>query len=140
MRNPRGWREPPWFDQPGARVRFLHQLRGLAGVKVGGDPGHRSGFAVSFTVNVTGLPPRRVSVQFRPRNPSVPLVFVDGPADSPHRYGDGNLCMWYPEDARDLVWAPPDGAADLVARIAVHLLKEEHFRETGDWVGPEVAH
>lgn len=37
-------------------------------------------------------------------------------------------------------WTPDAGPADLVTRIAVHLVKEEWFRRTGEWIGDEVKH
>jgi hypothetical protein len=70
----------------------------------------------------------------------MPRVFVDGPRDSPHRYSDGSLCMWYPGDPIDLRWARRDGAAALVGCIALHLIREQWWRETGDWVGPVAPH
>lgn len=48
--------------------------------------------------------------------------------------------MWYPNDPRDRRWIPADGAADLIVRIALHLIKEEWFRQTGEWIGEEVKH
>jgi hypothetical protein len=135
-----GWRPPPWYDQPGRRIGFVHQLGRLDGVGIGRDPKRRSGFAVSFTVTPKGVPTRSVTVQFLPHSPIVPRVYVDGPSDSPHRYDDGTLCMWHPKDAPPMRWTPEAGPADLVIRIAVHLIKEEWFRRCGEWVGEEVTH
>src|SRR5690606_19712037 len=112
----------------------------LSGVEIGRDSSHRGGFVVSYDLSPTGIPTRRVTVQFQPRTPNTPHVFVDGPTDSPHRYDDDALCMWHPMDPPGLRWAPAAGAADLVARVAVHLIKEEWYRHTGEWIGEEVGH
>lgn len=135
-----GWQPPPWFEVPAARIAFLHQLRELAEVRRGGDGKYSGGLVVSFTLTPQGVASRRVTVRFRPRSPESPNVYVDGPNNSPHRYDDGSLCMWFPRDPPEMRWTPKAGAADLVTRIAVHLIKEEWFRRTGEWVGEEVQH
>lgn len=134
------WRPPPWYDHPGRRIGFVHELRKLASIGIGRDPKRRSGFVVSFTLTPTGLFTRAVTVQFLPQSASIPRVFVDGPTESPHRYNDGTLCMWYPDDDLPMRWTPNEGPADLVTRIAVHLIKEEWYRQTGEWIGDEVNH
>ena len=136
----RATRQRPWFDQPGRRAAFVHQLRELDGVGIRRHPERGSGFAVAFTVAPDGVPPRAVTVQFRPDSPRIPRVHVDGPSASPHRYNDGTLCMWHPDDPPPMRWTPEAGPADLVTRIAVHLVKEEWFRRTGEWIGDEVQH
>lgn len=135
-----GWRPPPWFDLPGRRAAFLHQLRALPELTTTRHRVHRGGFVVSFSLMPKGIAVRRVTVQFHPRSPSSPLVYVDGPADSPHRYEDGTLCMWQPTDSAPMRWSPRDGSAELATRIAVHLVKEEWFRRSGEWIGEEVLH
>ena len=60
---------------------------------------------MSFAVTPLGVPSRTVRVEFSPGSPEVPRVFTDGPQESPHRYADGSLCMWYPRDPIDLQWA-----------------------------------
>ena len=129
-----------WLDTPAGRIRFIHYLRGLDGFAVPHRTGSRDGFIVYFTLHLNGLPPRRVTIQFRRASPSTPLVLVDGPTESPHRYPDGSLCMWFPEDPSARRWTLRDGSESLVAEIAAHLLREEWYRRTGDWVGPEVGH
>jgi len=138
MRPP--WSQPPWFDIPGRRVAFIRELRALGYSRLGGSKTPNSGFVVSLLLHPDGIPERRVTIQFLPRSPLIPRVHVDGPAESPHRYADGTLCMWHPDDSPPAIWAPSAGAADLVTRIAVHLLKEEWFRRTGEWIGDEVQH
>ncbi|WP_147106367.1 hypothetical protein [Nesterenkonia populi] len=48
--------------------------------------------------------------------------------------------MWYPDDPPEQRWTHADGAAALVANIAAHLIREEWYRSTGEWIGPEVRH
>ena len=38
--------------------------------------------------------------------PYLVAVSVDGPTESKHRYADGSLCMWSPDDGPDLQWRP----------------------------------
>ena len=95
---------------------------------------------MSFAVTPHGVPSRTVRIEFGLGSPEVPRVFVDGPQESPHRYSDGSLCMWYPHDPIDLRWARRDGAAALVGCIALHLIREQWWRETGEWPGPEAPH
>lgn len=135
-----GRNPPPWFDIPARRVAFLRDLRGLDDVRTGKQRKHRSGFVVTVTLHLTGVPQRQVIIQFLPRFPNVPRVYVDGPTESPHRYPDGTLCMWHPRDPLEQRWIPAAGAADLVTRIGVHLIKEEWHRQTGEWIGLEAEH
>lgn len=69
-----------------------------------------------------------------------PEVFVDGPDESPHRYSDGSLCMWYPDDAPERRWVFADGLLALLNLIQAHLFREAWWRETGEWLGPEAPH
>ena len=138
-----GWRPPPWFVTFAPRLRFVGeaQLAVATPVRVV-KPSRRcrGGFAVAFVLTPDGLEPRQVRIEFAPSNPEVPRVFVDGPIDSPHRYEDGSLCMWFPKDPVELRWRRADGAAELLGCIALHLLREQWWRETGEWVGPEAPH
>ncbi len=139
----RGWQPPPWFVTFQAKLRFVREVQQVVGspiTSVKPSPKHRGGFAVSFTVTPHGVPSRRVRIEFALGSPEVPRVFIDGPQDSPHRYNDGSLCMWYPHDPIDLRWARRDGAATLVGCIALHLIREQWWRETGEWPGPEAPH
>ncbi|MEV6303903.1 hypothetical protein AB0M02_31175 [Actinoplanes sp. NPDC051861] len=67
-------------------------------------------------------------------------MFVDGPNDSPHRYADGSLCMWYPYDPPELRWQRSDGPVVLLGHIAAHLIREQWWRQTGEWAGDEAPH
>lgn len=135
-----GWREPTWFERPAGRILFLRELEGLDMVRMVTDAKHRDGFSLLFKLQPIGLPPRRARITFSRALPDTPKVWVDGPSESPHRYEDGALCMWHPEDLPAKRWVRRDGAAVLVAHIAAHLLREEWYRKTGDWKGDEVTH
>lgn len=69
-----------------------------------------------------------------------PNIVADGPDASPHRYDDDSLCLWHPHDAAAHRWKSSDGLLDLLDAITAHLFREAWWRETGDWLGPEVAH
>lgn len=101
---------------------------------------YRGGFALSTRIAPTGVPERKIEIHFSPRLPDVPRVFIDGPQESPHRYSDSSLCMWYPYDPKEARWKPSNGPAALLGHIAVHLIKEQWYRQTGDWPGDEVGH
>jgi hypothetical protein len=133
----RRWVAPPWHQTAALRIKFLRELAGLRGLHLCRSPIKGGAFSFTFTVAPPGVPQRKVTVSFRR---DVPHVFVDGPAESPHRYPDGSLCMWYPNDPPEMKWTLSDGAGVLVANIAAHLIKEEWWRMTGDWPGPEVHH
>lgn len=81
---------------------------------------------------------RNVEIRFEKWSKS-PLVRVDGPA-SPHRYGDGTLCMWYPPDPSEEKWVFDDGLLALLNHIQAHLFREAWWREHGVWLGPQAPH
>jgi len=82
---------------------------------------------------------REVEIRFSAWS-RTPRVFVDGPADSPHRYADATLCMWYPRDPPDQRWVFSDGLLVLLNYIQAHLFREAWWRETGEWLGTEAPH
>lgn len=136
------WRHPPWFATPANRIRFLYEF-GLdnPGVKaIRPRRAYRGGFALSTSITPTGVPTRRIEIHFSPGSPEVPRVFVDGPTESPHRYSDDSLCMWFPYDPPEARWRPGNGPSALLGHIAAHLIKEQWYRQTGDWPGDEVGH
>ena len=137
---PGRWRPPPWFAPPAPRIRFIRDLASLDAVAAPRSEKYPGGFQVNLTLNPEGIEARHVRIQFARGTPEVPRVVVDGPSNSPHRYADNTLCMWYPSDPPNLRWGPVDGSADLVTRIAAHLIREAWWRETAEWIGPEVAH
>lgn len=144
MTGPAAWQSPAWYAYPAGRLRFLAELRSC-GVHARqapirrSDRAHRGGFQAEFDLTVPGMPPRRVRIVFAGRG-TVPTVYADGPADSPHRYSDGALCMWYPFDPKEAQWTRRDGAAALLGHITAHLLREAWWRMTGEWLGDEVTH
>jgi hypothetical protein len=135
---------PAWYTYPAGRIGFLGGLRaaGLRPVQTRvsrGDRKHRGGFQAEFDLDVPGLPSRHVRIVFAGTG-EIPVVYSDGPAESPHRYSDGSLCMWYPWDPETARWTRRDGAAALAGHVAAHLLREEWWRKTGEWIGDEAAH
>jgi hypothetical protein len=138
MRN--SWRAPLWFDRPVGRILFLRELVNIPGTRQVKSGAHPGGFSVSLTLNPLGVPPRHVTITFSRRSPTYPKVTSDGPIDSPHRYSDGTLCMWYPNDPPERQWILSDGAGALIAAITAHLIREEWYRGTGEWIGEEVRH
>jgi hypothetical protein len=69
-----------------------------------------------------------------------PVVFADGPRDSPHRYAGTALCMWDPKDPASAKWTVDNGITDLLYRIRNHLFREAWWRERREWLGPEAPH
>jgi hypothetical protein len=138
MRN--SWRPPLWFDRPVGRIVFLRELAGIPRARQVKSTDYPGGFSVSLTLDPLGVPTRHVTVTFSRRSATEPKVTVDGPTDSPHRYSDGSLCMWYPSDPPGERWTLRDGPGALVANITAHLIREEWYRNTGEWIGAEVSH
>lgn len=136
------WREPAWFTRPALRLRFVADLRatGVTVRQACPPRRYRGGFAVHCTVTPPGVDHRLVTIVFALTSPEVPRVFVDGPAESPHRYAGGELCMWWPFDGPDRRWTRRDGAAALLGHIVAHLVREEWWRRTGEWAGDEAPH
>lgn len=93
-----------------------------------------------LTVSVEGYEPRRVTIRVKNAYRPFPRVFVDGPTASPHRYGDGSLCMWYSRDSPASIWLPAHGLLALVRVAQLHLLREAWWREKGEWLGAEAPH
>lgn len=127
----------PWYGRTVVRLNFERgvksQFSNLRGRKVKG------GYEYRATVPVPCYKPRKVCVQFKDMV-DVPCVFADGPRESPHRYCDNSLCMWYPEDPVERRWVFADGLLTLMGLVMAHLFKEAWWRETGEWLGEEVSH
>ena len=127
----------PQHTKTAARLIFEREARsqfpGLQRVAVPG------GFQYVVTLSVPHYEARRVRIRFR-ANSDVPVVLADGPDDSPHRYGDGRLCMWYPDDPVENRWVFEDGLLALIGLVIAHLFREAWWWETGEWVGEEVPH
>lgn len=136
------WREPAWFAKPARRLLFVAELAdtGAPARAVRPPRKFRGGFAVRCTVAPPGIEPREVTIVFTAGSPEVPRVFVDGPEESPHRYGDGALCMWWPYDGPDRRWLRRDCPIALLGHVVAHLIREEWWRRTGEWAGDEAPH
>jgi hypothetical protein len=91
-------------------------------------------------VNVPSYPTRQVQIIFRKDSPRVPRVTVDGPTESKHRFSSGELCMWHWDDPVENRWTVEDGLIALIGHIATHLFREAWWRDTGEWLGPEIGH
>ena len=133
----------PWFQSFKARLRFEFHASGAYPSVRGRRVGHGSKAKYVYTgkISVPGYEPRCVKIVFPALSEvSVPEIFVDGPEASPHRYQGGKLCVWHPDDPEDRRWVPRDGLLGLLDMIAIHLFKEAWWRETGEWLGDEVAH
>lgn len=65
-------------------------------------PTCRGWWALEVAVDVPGLRRVRVLLCFPWHYPEGVQVFASGPEDSPHRFPEGHLCMWHPEDDESL--------------------------------------
>lgn len=120
------YRHPTFFERPANRLRLVAELQTVGARVTVIKPGkrRRGGFALQALLSPSGLQRRRVTIEFGPNTPNCPVVYVAGP-DSPHRYADGSLCMWYPGDPPERRWTWHDGAAALAGHICAHLILEE---------------
>lgn len=70
-----------------------------------------------------------------------PRVYVDSPVlpkDAPHRYPDGNLCLYWPDEWR---WTPRESIAKtLLPWTALWLYYYEIWLFCGKWLGPSSPH
>ena len=133
----------PWYGEFKRRLGFLAPARYLLPdlrVALASSQRKEAGFRLYFTVDVPHYESRRVEVRFLRAAPMGVRVYVDGPKESRHRYRGGSLCMWEPDDPAENQWVFYDGLVALVGHIIVHLFKEAWWRETGEWLGPEVLH
>lgn len=136
------WRVPAWYARPAPRLVFQHQLT-TCGVYVRPVPPprrSRGGFALAITLSLPDIGRRTITIVFPPEARDIPVVHVDGPTESPHRYGDGSRCMWYPDDPAERRWTRRDGPVVLLGHIVAHLIREEWWRRTGEWPGAEAPH
>lgn len=88
---------------------------------------------------------RRITIVFKAGEPAscVEVFVADGPTESPHRYGENKLCMWYPADPSELRWLPEHRLVGLIEMARLHLFREEYWRRAGgwnggEWLGPEI--
>ena len=126
-----------WYGLTVERLRFERgvksQFPNLRGGRV------KRGYEYRATVPVPCYEPRKVRVRFSGMS-NVPSVFADGPQESPHRYSDDRLCMWYPDDPIERRGVFEDGLVALIGLVMAHLFRESWWRETGEWPGEEVPH
>jgi hypothetical protein len=136
------WRMPAWYARPAPRFLFRHQLAACELPVWGARPPrrHRGGFALAVRLHTPDIPEQTITIVFGPTAPAVPHVYTDGPAESPHRYSDGSLCMWYPGDPPEQRWTWDEGPGVLLGHIVAHLLREQWWRLTGEWPGDEAGH
>jgi hypothetical protein len=132
----------PWWE----RFPFeLLRLQQRFPTEYGRWDGTRVGRALVLRgdVDVPTLPKRRrVAICF-PGPPSRvrPIVMVSGPRESRHRFPQfrpTSLCLYYGPDPKSMRWHPDDGLVGLIDLIREHLFKEEWWRATRHWPGPEV--
>lgn len=85
---------------------------------------------------------RRIAVVLNgPPSRVRPQVMADGPRTDRHRfktYRPLPLCLWYANDPPEQQWRLADGLVALIDITRVHLFREDRFRATGRWPGPEV--
>jgi hypothetical protein len=134
-----------WYDDFRYRIHFEGETRRVfPAMRVSRTgKGIKTGIVVySMHVTVPEFNDRRlIKITLKNwRRPYVESVTADGPSDSPHRYGSGRLCMWYPGDGPDLTWQPEEGLLRLIRYAELHLFKEAFWRRYDDWPGPEAPH
>ena len=127
----------PWYGLTVVRLGFERGVKSqfprLRGARV------KKGYEYRVTVPVPYYEPSNIHIRFNGVS-GVPSVFAGGPSDSPHRYSDGSLCMWYPSDPVECRWVFEDGLLILIGLVMAHLFREAWWRDTGEWLGEEVSH
>ena len=137
---PRRYNPGPWYGRFRDRLHFEGPARTNI-PELRSRPRRRGrGWQYVLSIDPPGCPTTRVWINFALASPHVPLVTVDGPTESPHRYDDGTLCMWYPYDPQERRWIFADGLLHLLGLIQVHLIREHLWRQTGRWYGDEAPH
>jgi hypothetical protein len=134
-----------WYDDFRYRLRFEGAARtAFPSMSVSRTGKGRKAGSVVYTLHVP-VPEfnerRLVRIAlWNDRCATVQSVTADGPTESPHRYSDEALCMWYPKDGVDQRWVADDGLLRLIRCTQVHLFKEAYWRRYGEWPGPEAPH
>jgi hypothetical protein len=139
----------PWYHDFRKRLRFEAEAAKANGAPRGRKIGKGKHAEIVYVVAMT-VPEyeERRKLTIRLRNgtePSLIAVTVDGPTESPHRYGERDLCMWRPGAPGDARWTSDEGLLRLIQYATVHLYREEYWRETGGrnggvWLGDEAPH
>jgi hypothetical protein len=132
----------PWYGEDFLRLMFERDANryfpnlSMATITCRHDAGRR----YRVTISVPHYVPRHVQILFPKDSPRIPMVSVDGPVESKHRFPSGELCMWYHDDPAENRWVFDDGLVALLGHITAHLFREAWWRDTGEWLGPEVEH
>jgi hypothetical protein len=134
-RGPTG--SPPWWTKPRLRIAFEHPARVVHGAGLRARVG--STYELGLPVDVPTYGRRHIRIVFQ-RYRGTPTIYADGPSESPHRYGDGALCLWRSDAPREMRWVRADGLRMLIALIVLHLLREALWRDHEEWFGPEAPH
>lgn len=130
-----------WFDDIATVIIFESAARREFAAFKGRKLGTSRQLIYELPVEIPGYDQeRQVRIEFPAAQTAWPRITVDGPSDSPYRYGDGSLCMFYPGDPADRRWTLSDGLAALIDTIAVHLFQEEDARHGHGWSGEEAPH
>lgn len=132
----------PWYGEGGRRILFEQGVRQRHPELQACTASQRkhAGQCYRLTIDVPSFEPRKVRILFPKSHPEMPCITVDGPSESPHRYPDGSLCIWYPWDSQDNQWVLDDGFNELVGHITLHLFREAYWRMADEWLGPEAPH
>lgn len=134
----------PWFGDGKARILFearaLKYHPGLTGETINYGPRSHRGRRYSVVLAVPHYDSRLIEIVFPVESPNRPNVTADGPTDSPHRFHDGRLCMWYPRDPVSAKWVLQDGLLSLLGMITAHLFREAWWRDMDEWLGPVFDH
>ena len=133
-----------WHDDFRYRLRFEASARSAYPSLHSTRTGHASAAEIVYTLMVA-VPEYREHRLVRVRfanltRPYLVAVTVDGPTESKHRYADGSLCMWSPDDGPGLQWHPEERLLGLIQYVRVHLFREAYWREYDYWPGPEAPH
>ena len=132
----------PWYGNDFQRAVFERGVKQHF-PEVRGDTrtsGLKAGRAYKVLLEVPHYEPRRIEILFSKKTPKWAKITADGPTESLHRYGERELCIWYPKDPDTAKWVFEDGLLMLLGMITAHLFREAWWRETGEWLGPEVGH
>lgn len=92
----------PWFGNDAERARFEFNARARR------LPFRRrltrEGVEYAVPIVLGHCEDRAATIRFGVEAPTFVSVEVDGPTESKHRYPDGHLCMWHPDDPEMNRW------------------------------------
>lgn len=92
-------------------------------------------------VEVPHFDRQHVSVLVDERDTSArPCVWAADPRPMKHQFVNRAMCIWSRWDPPDKRWGYEDGLAALFDLAKLHLYREERYRETHRWMGPEAPH